>query len=156
VNRKFRHFAAQIGTHRLRKSIRDGYIIFFQLPQADQRFLEIVVSEVLSPGRELLESAMRCAGGLRKRIVKLPHCIGEEFSGLGTAHEGSAGRPAKDGTDNVPNGLGIDPALLQNLARQLFDAFSDRLVFDRGRRGVCRRGGRIRHVMLLGCCWSLA
>jgi hypothetical protein len=93
---------------------------------------------------------------LAPRTVKLPHCIGEEFSGLGTAHEGSAGRPAKDGTDNVPDGLGIDPALLQNLARQLFDAFSDRLVFDCGRRGVCRRCGRIRHVMLLGCCWSIA
>src|SRR5262249_54874283 len=79
---------------------------------------------------------------------------------LGTADEGTPGRPTKDGTDNVPDRLGIDPALLQNLARQLFDAFSDRLVFDRGRRGVCRRCGRLRHVlllvMLLGCCWSIA
>jgi hypothetical protein len=58
-------------------TIRDSHIVFFQLPQADQRFLEIVVSEVLPPGRELLESAMRCAGGLHERIVKLPHCIGE-------------------------------------------------------------------------------
>ena len=57
------------------------------------------------------------------------------------------GVPTKDGTDNVPDRLGIDPTLLQNLARQLFDAFSDRLLFDRGRRGVCCRCGRLRHVM---------
>jgi hypothetical protein len=41
--------------------------------------------------------------------------------------EGESRRPVCDA-----KGL----ALLQNLARQLFDAFSDRLVFDRGRRGT--------------------
>src|SRR5258705_6207708 len=124
------------------------------LPQADQCLLEIVIGEVLPPGRKLLEGAMRCAGGFHERIVKLPHCFGEEFSGLRTDHRGTAGRPTKDGAGNLSDGLGIDPALLQNLARQLFDAFSDRLVFDRGRRGGCWRCGRLPHVLLLGCCWS--
>jgi hypothetical protein len=32
--------------------------------------------------------------------------------------------------------------------------FSDQMVFDRGRRGVCCCCGRLRHDMLLGCCWS--
>src|SRR5262249_62001509 len=72
---------------------------------------------------------MRCAGGLYECIIKLLHGIGEEFSGLGTALFGTGGRPTKDGADNAPDGLRIDPALLQNLARQLFDAFSDRLGF---------------------------
>src|SRR5262245_477727 len=99
---------------------------------------------------------MRCAGGLYECIIKLLHCIGEEFSGLGTAHFGTGGRPTKDGADNAPDGFRIDPALLQNLARQLFDAFSDRLVFDHGTCGVGRGCSRLRHVMLLSCCWSTA
>src|SRR5262249_24313641 len=32
--------------------------------------------EVLPSGRKLLESAMRCAGRLHERVVKLPHCKG--------------------------------------------------------------------------------
>jgi hypothetical protein len=90
---------------------------------------------------------MRCAGGFHERIVKLPHCVAEEFSGLRTGHGGTAGRPTKDGAGNLSDGLGIDPALLQNLARQLFDAFSDRRVFSRGWRRVRRGGGRLRHVI---------
>src|SRR5262245_42794833 len=74
VSRNFRHFPAKIGTHRLSKSIRDSHIVFFQLPQADQCLLEIVIGEVLPPGRKLLEGAMRYAGGFHERIVKLPHC----------------------------------------------------------------------------------
>ena len=62
--------------------------------------------------RKPLEGAMRCAGGFHERIVKLPHCFGEEFSGLRTGHRGTAGRPTKDGADNLSDGLGIDPALL--------------------------------------------
>jgi hypothetical protein len=34
---------------------------------------------------------MRCTGRLHERIVKLPHSIGEEFSGLVTAHGGVPG-----------------------------------------------------------------
>jgi hypothetical protein len=93
---------------------------------------------------------MRCAGGFRERIVKFPHCFGEQFSGRRTGHLGTAGYPTKDGAGNLSDGLGIDPALLQDLARQLFDAFSDHLVFDRVRRGVCCRCGRIRHIILPG------
>src|SRR5262249_14390850 len=101
--------------------------------------------------RKLLEGTMRGAGGFHERIVKLPHCFGEEFSCLRTGHRGTAGRAAKDGTDNLSDGVGIDPALLQNLARQRFDAFADRLVFDGGTRGICCRYGGLWHVMLRGC-----
>src|SRR5262249_55141930 len=73
---------------------------------------------------------MRCAGGLHECIIKLLHGISEEFSGLSTALFGTGGRLTKDGADNAPDGFRIDPALLQNLARQLFDAFSDRRIFD--------------------------
>jgi hypothetical protein len=97
---------------------------------------------------------MRCAGGFHERIVKLPHCFGEEFSGLRGGHCGTTGRPTKDGAGNLSDGLGVDPALLQNLARQLFDAFSDQLIFDRGRRAICCRRGWLRHVTLLGCSQS--
>src|SRR5262249_41489874 len=52
-----------------------------------------------------------------------PLCgMADAMSGPGT---GTAS-PTKDGAGNLSDGLGIDPALLQNLARQLFDAFSDR------------------------------
>jgi hypothetical protein len=97
-----------------------------------------------------LESAVRCAGGLHERLVKRPHCIGEHFSGIGTTNGRVAGRSTDHGTDNVSDGLRVDPALLQNLARQPFNPLSDRLVFGDGRRGVSRRCGRLGHVILHG------
>jgi hypothetical protein len=88
--------------------------------------------------------------------IKPPHCIGEQFSGLGTAYGHVAGRSTDHGAHNVSDGLGVDPALLQNLARQPFNPLSDRLVFGHGRRGVSRRCGRLGHVMLHGWSWSTA
>ena len=93
---------------------------------------------------------MRCAGGLHERLVKRAHGVGEQFAGLGTAGGRVAGRLTHHGADNVSDGLGVDPALLQNLARQPFNPLSDRLVFGPGRRGVSRRCGRLGHVILHG------
>jgi hypothetical protein len=150
VTRKLHHFAAQVAAHRLGDAIRCSHVVLFQLPQTDQRFLQVVVSEVLPPRRELLESAVRCASGLHERLVKPPHCIGEQFSGLDTANGRVAGSLTDHRADNVSDGIGVDPALLQNLARQPFNPLSDRLVFGHGRHGVSRRCGWLGHVMLHG------
>src|SRR5262249_60646993 len=95
---------------------------------------------------------MRCAGGLHECIIKLLHGISEEFSGLSTALFGTGGRLTKDGADNAPDGFRIDPALLQNLARQLFDAFSDRRIFDPCTWGLARGCWRPPHGELPSLC----
>jgi hypothetical protein len=51
---------------------------------------------------------------------------GEHFSGIRTTNGRVAGRSTDHGADNVSDGLGVDPALLQNLARQPFNPI-DRL-----------------------------
>jgi hypothetical protein len=63
---------------------------------------------------------------------------------------GAVERLFKLGPIHLGDGLGVDPALLQNLARQPFNLLSDRLVFGDGRRGASRRCGRLWHVILHG------
>src|ERR1700730_13938046 len=77
VDRKLRYFATEVAGHRLRDAARRSRVVLFQLPQADQRFLQVVVAEVLPPCREVLESVVRRVGGLHKRLVKFPHGISE-------------------------------------------------------------------------------
>src|SRR5262249_31808470 len=77
----------------------------------------------------------------------------EEFWGRRTGRCGTGRRPTKDGAGNLSDRLGIDPALLQDLARQLFGTFSDRLVFDRGRCGGFWRVGPLSDVLVLCRCY---
>jgi hypothetical protein len=69
----------------------------------------------------LLEGIMRCGGGFHQRIVKLPHPVGEEFSGFRAGRRGAAGRASatKDGASNL-SASGSTRPLLQ----KPFDAFS--------------------------------
>ena len=45
---KLRHFAPEVGGHRLPDTVRRSRVILFQPSQADQRFLQVVVGEILS------------------------------------------------------------------------------------------------------------
>ena len=92
---------------------------------------------------------MRCAGRFHQRIIKLSHGIGEQFFGVRAPDARFAWRSTDHCADNVSDGLGVEPALLQNLARQPFNPLSDRFVFGDGRHGV-RRSGRLGHVKLHG------
>ena len=76
---------------------------------------------------------MRRGGGFLERLVKLSHGIGEQFFGVRAPDARFAWRSTCHGADNIPDGLGIEPALLQNLARQPFNPLSDRFVFGDGR-----------------------
>ena len=93
-------------------------------------------------------SALEPAEPIRRYERENPGELIHLDSGRGTANGRVAGRLTHHGADNVSDGLGVDPALLQNLARQPFNPLSDRLVFGPGRRGVSRRCGRLGHVIL--------
>src|SRR5262249_5202743 len=129
VNRKLGHFAAQVTAHRFHEAICCSHVVLFQLPYTDQRLLQVVVGEVRPPRRDVLDSAVRCAGGRHERLVKPPYCIGEHFSGIVATNGRVAGRSTDHRTDNVSDGVRVDPALLQNLVRQPFNPLSAPLAF---------------------------
>ena len=112
VGGELHHFPTQVAGHRLCDVARCSRIILFQLPQADQRFLQVVVGEVVPACCELLESIVRCPRGLYQRFVKSPQCISELLPRLGTANADVARRSTDHGADNIPDCSGVDPSLL--------------------------------------------
>ena len=72
---------------------------------------------------------MRRVRGVQKGLVKVPHGTGEHLAGLGLASRRLAGLLTGHTANNLPDSLGVDTALLQNLAGQCSDLLSDGLVF---------------------------
>lgn len=128
---KLCHLAAQIATHRLGNAVRSRDIIFFELPQTDQCFLQVVGGEVFPLRHELLERGMRRARRFQERLIELPHGLGNHLAGLGIAHLRWGSPLTGHCANDVCDGPGVDPALLENLAGQVSNPLPDCEVFVR-------------------------
>jgi hypothetical protein len=91
---------------------------------------------------------MRRTGRFLERVIQVSDGIREAFARLGFARGRRTGWLTGERANHRAKGVGIDPALLQNLVRHGPDLVSDGLVFPGP--GVSRRPSWLTHGLLPG------